>query len=392
MSGGVRLAKIGVGWVVLAGALRVTFLAPESCRPLRPGEATSAATAAADWIVANQGDSGRYLYQYDRAVAAVVDDYNVVRHAGTTMSLFQFVREGADRYLPAADRGLAWMLERLTPAGDGAGFATAGTNPRLGSAALLSVSLSQRRIATGDPVHDDAMRAVGRFMVGQQRADGSMLDEFDLTSGAPVPDETSLYSTGEALWALALLAEIFPDDGFGPVAERTLDYIATQRDADEDVFPAPWPDQWTSYALNEMAPWGLEDHHVDYAQRVAAQFGTMVRWEAQQGDGLSGRTHGPPASAAGQGTWLEGLGMLIEASLTDPRLAHLTEPMTERLLCSASRLVDKQVSGTGDPRLDGAFFTDDETRVDHQQHALSGLLFTERQLARVAGGSPTTED
>lgn len=378
-----RLVRISAGWVVLAAALRVTFLAPEDCRPLVPGEARVAALAAADWIVINQSPTGEYLYQYDRARASVIDDYNVVRHAGTTMSLFQIVREGETQYLAAADLGLAWMLDRLVEAGDGSGFAVAGTNPRLGAAALLSVAMSQRRLATGDPLHDETMLAVGRFISGQQRSNGSMLDEFDLTTGAPRPEATSLYSTGEALWALALLEEIFPDEGFKPVAHNTLDYITTERDADEDVFPAPWPDQWTSYSLNEMAPWGLDAHHIDYAERVAAQFGTMVRWQSQQGDGISGRTHGPPASAAGQGTWLEGLGMLTEASLTDPRLAHLTDSMTERLLCSATRLIDTQVTETGDPRLDGGFFTDDQTRVDHQQHALSGLLFAERQLARL---------
>ena len=53
-------------------------------------------------------------------------------------------------------------------------------------------------------------------------------------------------------------------------------------------------------------------------------------------------------------------------------------------------MVAKQVTGTGVVELDGAWFVDDVSRVDGQQHALSGLLLAERLLAESAATTRST--
>ena len=57
-------------------------------------EARAAAIHAADWIVVNQVDDGKFLYDFHRGRGESSDDYNLVRHAGVTMSLYQLVRGG----------------------------------------------------------------------------------------------------------------------------------------------------------------------------------------------------------------------------------------------------------------------------------------------------------
>lgn len=395
------LGSLGA-WLVLLVALRVTLLAPEMCGDVTADEAREAAVLAARWIVDNQQPDGEYLYLFERSTARVGDDYNLVRHAGTTMALYQIVEAGEVQFLEGADRALQWMLDRTHPTDPspqgGLVFEEPRGDAKLGSSALLVVSLAHRRAATGDTTHDDTMRALGRFMVGQQRDDGSMLGFWSPRTREPVPELTSLFYTGEALWGLALLHREFPGEGWDEAAWPTLDYITTVRDADEDVFPAPWPDQWAAYSLQEMSEWGLEDHHLDYARRIAAQFGTLVRWESQQNSTwhtlwLGHLTHGPEAPASGHGTWLEGLGMLWELSLGDPRLADLSDVLGDRMTCGAARLVDSQVRearpGEDPTPVVGAWFIDDQTRNDDQQHGLTGLLFTERVL-RLREGTTTS--
>ncbi len=41
-----------------------------------------------------QGDDGRYVYEYDRDTDRIAPGYNIVRHAGVTMSLYQLARAG----------------------------------------------------------------------------------------------------------------------------------------------------------------------------------------------------------------------------------------------------------------------------------------------------------
>ncbi len=129
-----------------------------------------------------------------------------------------------------------------------------------------------------------------------------------------------------------------------------------------------------------MATWGLADHHIEYAELLAAQWGIAVRWESQRNGGIDGLVHAPESIAAGQGTWLEGIAMMYELSLTDDRMGDLTEELGDRLLCGSGRMVAKQRLGTGQPEVDGGFFVGGTTRVDGQQHTLSGLIFAERLL------------
>ena len=56
---------------------------------------------AARWIIDNQDDDGKYMYDFHRGRQESSDDYNLVRHAGVTMSLYQLVRAGEQRHRAA---------------------------------------------------------------------------------------------------------------------------------------------------------------------------------------------------------------------------------------------------------------------------------------------------
>ena len=373
-----RTTRALVTWAVGASIMRLTLWAPEVCPPITRSEARLAAAEAADWIVVNQADDGKFLYDFHRGREESSADYNLVRHAGVTMSLYQLVRGGELRYLDAADRGLDWMLDRLQPTGgDGIAF-TDVNRAKLGASSLLVVSLAHRRLATSDAQYDQLMQDLGTFLVEQQRADGSMLNFHDIEAGEPVPEETSVFATGEALWGLALLHEAFPQVGYDEPAWSTLDYMATSRDLDEDIFPQPWPDQWAAYSLGEMGEWGLADAHIDYARRLIERFAMIVRFDAQRGTAYGSLTHGPAPRGGGVGTWLEGLAALRPLTLMDDRLADLEAPLEETLACAAGVLAERQVESGDDvsEQEAGAWFYDDLTRMDDQQHAASGLLLS----------------
>jgi hypothetical protein len=381
-----RALTLGVAWVVGAALLRVTLLAPETCPPLTAADARSAAIAATEWITVNQKPDGSYLYEYERDTGLASAAYNLVRHAGTTMAVYQMVAAGETRFLDAADRATRYMLDRMVITGDDAlSWAEPGGDLQLGAAALLAISLLIRREATSDDRHDSVLLRVGNFMVGQQLPDGVMLERWVRSTGAPDPDRRSRYATGEALWALAYLHDTFPGQGFDEAAWRTLDYLSLRRDDEEELFPNPWPDQWAAYSLAQMGPWGLADHHVAYARRLAAAFGVQVRWDSQRTGGIATLSHPPEPRGAGFGTVLEGLGRLGVLASTDERLADLDETLAERLVCGAGRLAAVQtgpndVVGGVAPREVGAWFRDGATRMDDQQHAASGMLWAEAVL------------
>ncbi|HEY3142104.1 MAG TPA: hypothetical protein VGJ86_13295, partial [Acidimicrobiales bacterium] len=92
---------------------------------------------------------------------------------------------------------------------------------------------------------------------------------------------------------------------------------------------------------------------------------------------------------AGLGVWVEGLGSLTRVAAVDDRLADLRPALEDRLNCGAGLLAERQVSAEKADDYDqpdlvqGAWFRDGLTRMDDQQHALSGLLAA---AGRIGGG------
>jgi len=371
-------------WTVFIGGLRMTVVPPEGCGTRDVDSLESAAIAAANWIERSQKPDGTYVYEYNAETDTESSEYNEVRHAGVTMSIYQAAaRLHDDSALAAGDRALGWMQDNLVRAHGWALLAPAGNSGQLGSNALMLVGLTERRAATGDDQYDDLMHELARFITTVMYDDGSFSPGWDFVSDQPQPG-TSTYYPGESLWALTLMHNAFPGEGWDTAARKALDYIATRRDEVEDIAYPPWADQWAGYGIGEIARWGgLTDAEIDYAHRLAARFGLLVRTEAQrQGSWYGSLLRGRDSRAAGAGTWIEGLGGLWRAAQYDDRLSDIEADIKERTTCIAGIMVDRQMTGQqaqsyANPSLvEGAWYRNGSTRMDDQQHAFSGLLYT----------------
>lgn len=383
-------ARPGRRVLMSAGALAVVAVVtfgvlapPEHCPTPDAAELHAAADAAVQWFVRNQQDDGRWLYEYDAATGEASDDYNLVRHAGGIMGLYQAASAGIEGARESADRGLAWALDHLVEHDDWTALAFEGRAP-VGGSALLAAGLAERRLHTGDTRYDDLLRRLGRFMASQTEPSGAVVAQYDATRMRPVAGSRSRYYTGEAYWALARLHLLFPDDGFGEVADRIGHYLATARDDAEDLWP-PLPDHWVAYGLAETATFPerdperpLTDAELAYAERQAGLFGAQVRWVSQQAGPWGPLVRGTKQPrGGGYGVVGEALTGLWRTARADERLAGIRAPLAERATCIAGLAVEEQGrDGPSDPRADGAWFIGDVTRMDDQQHAISALLRT----------------
>jgi hypothetical protein len=198
--------------------------------------------------------------------------------------------------------------------------------------------------------------------------------------GAEVPGLFGPFATGEASWAIALLDEAFPGEGWAGAAALTVDYIATTR-AREEGYIARLPDHWAAYTLSALPSDLLDETRLGLARRLAGYFGIRLRMEAQRrGDGINLWLRWYPGPPAGVGTAGEGIGALHLMTLREPALADLRENIEERLVCTAGFTVQRQVGAEEAAELPrpelaaGAWFYRDYTQMDGQQHVLSALL------------------
>jgi small neutral amino acid transporter SnatA (MarC family) len=382
-----RLWRAGLTLALILAFVFAVVAPPERCPSVTAGELRHSAQTTVDWFVRNQRTDGTWLYLYNADDDSTSSEYNEVRHAGVTMGLYQAAAAGFPGALRSADRGTDWALDRLLRRDGWAALEGQG-RVTTGATALLVAGLVIRREATGDMRYDDLLGRLGRFLLAQTEPSGAVLASYDSARGAPVAGEYSKYYTGEAYWALARLHLAFPGESWGAAADRIGAYLATSRDEVEDHWP-PVPDHWAAYGLSETVEFPergrppLTEDEVEYARRQAELFGIQARWLAQW-HGPWGRLvrGGYEARGGWYGVVGEALTRWWRTAGAEPRLADQRESIAERATCTAGLALGEQsdasdASTAARPeRVEGAWFRDDETRMDDQQHALAGLLRT----------------
>ena len=396
------VALVACAWLAVVGVARFVGL-PEQCPPVDAADSRAAAEEAVGWFARNQQPDGRWVYRYDRRADTVDRRQHVVRQAGITLALYQAHAAGIEGALGPADDGVDWLLEQVVRHDTWAAIGGGGTAPT-GASALAAAALATRNEATADGRYETDMRRLGRFLVAMTEPSGAVAAHWDIEARRPVPDDHSPFFTGEAYLALAHLATLDPEGEWGLTADRIGAYLATDRDDAEDRFP-PTSDHWAAYGLAQMAVDAgrpLDDDERHFADRLAGIFGVQVRYESQRTDrGLNRAVlRGPQVLGAGLGTLGEGLGSLWRLAEDGEPLEH-QDVIGERARCVAGMLVERQVgedeaAESGHPGLArGAWFHEDVTQMDDQQHALSALLLAEPLLAgpaRAAELTPSPDD
>jgi small neutral amino acid transporter SnatA (MarC family) len=377
------LAVVGTGVVVFG-----VVAPPERCPPVTAADLRASAAETVGWFARNQNSNGTWLYLYEAGPDEPVAEYNVVRHAGAVMGLYQAASAGIPGARVAADRGADWALDRVIRRDGWAALRYRG-EVSSGATALLVAGLAERRAATGDTRDDDRLAELGRFLLAQTQPSGAVLAFYDPVAGRPVPGQYSKYYTGETYWALARLHRLFPDGPWGEAADRIGHYLATRRDEAEGNWP-PIPDHWAAYGLAETVGFAgragdrpLTAAELAYARRQSGLFGSQVRWVSQRFGPWGLAVRGPHVPrGGGYGVVGEGLTGLWRAAEADERLADIRAPLADRAVCIAGLAVRAQSDAAeadrfpAPDRVRGAWFRDGETRMDDQQHALAGLLRT----------------
>ncbi|MGH9117520.1 MAG: hypothetical protein ACRD0A_06480, partial [Acidimicrobiales bacterium] len=389
-----RLAGAGAGLLLAVVVVFGLAAPPERCPAVSAAGLRDAAREAVAWFVRNQEPDGQWLYRYDATTDTAYAEYNVIRHGGVLMALYQAAGADLPGALASADRGVEWATDRLAERGDWTALRSGGELP-VGATALLTAGLAERRLVTGDPTHDDLLRRLGQFLVDQIEPSGAVIASYDLAADRAAAGVYSRYYTGEAYWALTRLHQLFPDEGWGATADLIGAYMAGPRDDVEGYWP-PLPDHWAAYgqaetvSFPERAGVALSDVEADYARRQAGLFGGQVRWLSQRAGPWGALVRGPfVPRGGGYGVIGEALTGLWLTSAAEPELADARPEIAARARCVAGLAVAAQAdreeaADFAEPdRVLGAWFRDGETRMDDQQHALSGLL---RTIPIVASG------
>jgi hypothetical protein len=364
----------------------------DGARPVSPGPLAEISLRRAQlggrWLVDNMRPNGAFHYWYRPDTDTYLDeDYNEVRHAGTTFSLFKLYGARRDaRVLAGAERATRY-IDRLSvrlPPHPGRAFVYNG-KLKLGTQALALVALLERRRVTRDRSYDRLIADLAAFLreFEDRRSPGRLYSRYLLAEGRFSLTPPSDYYPGEALLALTRLAQQFPRDGYLADARRVADYLVHRKDGN---IPAagvvPREDHWLTLALSELY---RLDRDPDYRTVAYLEADSMVRNQHRSRDepaliGASGARNPPNyTSTATKGEAMAAAWDLARFS-RDRRQADRLALATQRNVQFAMR-VQYTADVTGEfpnPRRPiGAWPQDPEVsavRMDFVQHNISQLI------------------
>lgn len=356
---------------------------------LTPAMLRESARMAGDYLARSVNADGRFDYQYDAGTGRLSRSYNILRHAGTTYSMYALERSAPDPVRrAAADRALQFALANVGPCAAPISRADAAClieddEVKLGGQGLLLLALAEYTEVTGDAQYIPTMRALAEWIAGAQFEDGTFVHIVNVRTGR-VRDFTSLYYPGEAAFGLLRLYQLDPDPRWLSIAQRAISAIvasnATRADADVPH------DHWLLYALatlHEIDPQAVDRSYV----RRLAWIITQTQHRERVPESWIGGYYNPPRSTP-TATRSEGLcaalpilaedDALIAAEVRDAVLAGVAFQLQTQIMPDDTTFLADPARALGG--FSGELYGYD-VRIDYVQHNLSALLCAADALA-----------
>jgi hypothetical protein len=214
----------------------------------------AAAVEGAEFLLLHQDLLGRYTYVYDAGQdQARAHGYNLPRHSGTTYFLAQVARLAE---MPEAREGALRALQWIerhhlrSCGGDNAGCIVEYGLANVGSAALTAVAAAEVLAAGEDAQTRMLLGRLMAFLRGQQRPDGELMHEFDVTRQEPI-DVQHMYYSGEAALAFFRSHRVTGDERDLEAGRRLMGHLTG---AAWDFFGSRYfygEEHWTCIAAGE---------------------------------------------------------------------------------------------------------------------------------------------
>lgn len=340
----------------------------------------ASARAGGDYLVNMQRDDGSFYYTYDAVTdRAKTNEYNIVRHAGTTFSLFDLYAVTKEPgYLEAANLGMAFLKTRFRPAAvsnavyvlDNDGKAKLGAN----GLALLALA---RQIEL-DPSSADRTAAtqLANQIVAMQQPDGSFISYHPIIGDEPEGD-VSIYYPGEAILGLVEFYRVGSKDPMlVSVAHLGAEYlIKSQRE-----MPELPPDAWLMQALEALHKHRAEPKYIEHAIAVAESM-IAQQYDSEAPERFIGG-FGPleprvtPAAARSEGILSA---YRLARAAGDPRAAKLAAALKASARFQIAHQFTREDASwlpAAETALGGfrGSLSSTRVRIDYVQHNISALL------------------
>jgi len=349
--------------------------------PLEPADAV---ILAGDYLERVVLPNGLFLYEVDAVTNDVSDNYNILRHAGTSYSMMElFEVTQRPTLLEATQRALSYLEQQAIPCPDFPDVLCLeeANEIKLGGNGLAILAFAKHAIVTGDQRYLDTAVGLAAWILKTQSFAGEFTKHKMFANNAELDDFISDYYPGEALFALARLSAVTGDRRFIDAAHRGADWLINVRDAGKESADLN-SDHWFLYALNELHADQALEQYVVHTRKITDRIVNEQHWGLRGSKKDWNGGYGDPPRSTPAATRSEGLAAAVRL------FRRANDPVYEaRAMTALDRSIPFQLRTQMTPAkarrlaadsisIGGFHESLDEysIRIDYVQHNLSAIL------------------
>ena len=211
------------------------------------------------------GDNGEFVYELSPLDDTEVDDYNIVRHAGSMWSLIEcFDKDDVDSYNKKEKiiKGLKFPKKYLVKKDKDTYYLSNVENDTisLGALALYVVALVSYTNKFNDNQFKSLIKKLCNGIMSLQEEDGSFIHVLRSRDFSVKKKYSIVYYDGESTLALLKTYGLLQDEKYLNVVKKSIKYFM-----DNDYLR--YYDHWISYTMNELTNYDIEKDYLEFGLR-----------------------------------------------------------------------------------------------------------------------------
>lgn len=332
-------------------------------------------STASDYLAGQLKEDGSFVYGYYPRFDNEIENYNMLRHAGTVWSLVCRYRMTGDAELAETiELAIDYMLSQLVYRDENTAYLyeAKADEIKLGGCGIAIVALTEYMDAFGSDKYLDVCRQMGNGILSlMDQTDGTY---YHVLNGdfSPKEEFRTVYYDGEATFALCRLYGATGDQVWLDAAKAAVGHFIA---ADY----VQYRDQWVAYSMNEITKYVDDTAYYAFALRnVQENYATINR-----------ETTAPVAFELLLATF-ELYDRLVEKGASIGGFSH--EEFMKTIYARADRMLDgyfypeyaMYMENPG--RILGAFMVREDgyrTRIDDVQHCIGGYYLYQKNYDKL---------
>ena len=229
--------------------------------------------------------TGKFKYGYDPISGKELDDYNILRHAGTVWNLImQYEMTSDERLVPVIESTLAYLKKFVVYKDSSTAFIEDNTLLNVGGNGLALLAYCNYALTFCSSKYNSLIRALANGILFMQKPDGSYTHTLYRNTFRIAKDYIIVYYDGEASYGLLKAYEVLGTQKYLTAAQKAADCFI---DSNYEELNS----HWISYMFNELTKYIPEEKYFEFGlKNVMANDYMRKLYKSRSGKNSSNET------------------------------------------------------------------------------------------------------